>query len=81
MHENTETKGGKMSKAEAGRLGGMATVTRHGSMHMTAIAYGAAIITAERHFGGDVAAMMVRVRASARAGEYDERLACHVTGV
>lgn len=65
------------AKVAAGRKGGLATVAKYGHHHMTAIAYGGMLVTAERHHGGDVSAMMADLRAHRTANAvWDDRLMC-----
>ena len=63
MTAQTQTR--KMTKAEAGRLGGKRTAARWGSEHMAEIGRVGNLATVERHFDGDQHAMMERVRAAA----------------
>lgn len=55
-----------LSRAERASRGGQATYQRHGTPHMSAIGYAGMLITAERYFGNDVAAMMHYVRNAKR---------------
>lgn len=55
-----------LSPQERGSRGGQSTFQRHGPPHMSAIGYAGMLITAERYFGNDVAAMMHYVRNAKR---------------
>lgn len=52
------TKRKKMTKAQAGRIGGMTTRKRHGIEHFRAIGRKGFQATCERHHGGDRRAML-----------------------
>jgi len=68
-----------MTKAEAGRLGGLKTAANAGSHGMSALGYGGMLTTAERHHNGDVEAMMAELRTRRQAkAVYDERNMCWV---
>lgn len=69
----------KMTPAQAGRLGGLETWSRHGAAHLSAIGYAGALTTAERYYGGDMSQMMASLRAR-RTTEavWDEKLMCWV---
>lgn len=51
-----------LSPQGRGSRGGRATALKHGLLHMSAMGYAGMLITAERYFGNDVAAMMCYVR-------------------
>lgn len=57
-----------LSTAERGSRGGRATALKHGPPHMSATLDAGMLVTAERHFGNDVAAMMCYVRNAKRQG-------------
>ena len=67
----------KMTRQEAGRKGGQATLAKYGQPHFSAIGYAGAQATAERHFDGDEAKMMrvLRSRRKSRA-VWDDTLKC-----
>jgi len=48
----------KLTKAEAGRIGGMTTKKRHGIEHFRAIGRKGFQATCDRHYGGDRRAML-----------------------
>ena len=67
---------------EERRKGGRTTAARYGRDHMSHIGGLGNMATAEKHYGGDVDAMMRDLRARAEApATWDEKLQCFVRRV
>lgn len=67
---------------EERRKGGKTTAERYGREHMSHIGQMGRMATSERHYEGDVEAMMRDLRARAQAPtDWDERLQCFVRRV
>ncbi|WP_221091203.1 hypothetical protein [Deinococcus aquaedulcis] len=67
--------------AERGRMGGTATATRHGSVHMEAIGRAGFWATVKRHYGGDHLRYMQALRDRQARGTPDDDLGCQVKRV
>ena len=67
-----------LSPVERGRLGGLATARRHGSVHMEAIGRDGFWTTVKRHWNGNAAAYLEAQRRRPRRGERDSQLRCRV---
>ncbi|MDK2014693.1 MULTISPECIES: hypothetical protein [unclassified Deinococcus] len=71
----------KRTAAERGRMGGTATATRHGAVHMEAIGRAGFWATVERHYGGDHQLYMQALRDRQAKGQPDPALGCQVKRV